>query len=426
MQRRKFIQNTTLASTSLISSSYLPNMMQAQKIKVGLIGAGWYGMVITEAALEVGGIEVLGVCDVDEIHLRESIDKLAQIQGSKPKAFTDYRDMMEEDLDAIFIGTPPHWHALQFIAACDKGMDIYCEKPLAYDVAEGQAMVAAAQRAGNFVQIGFQRRKAPSFHKVKDMIESGKLGAVHEVAAQIHYNPNILDTTPQAPPSTLDWDTWCGPAPKLEFRPSIGHKTWRLERAYGNGHLVDWGIHHVDAIRMMMGLDMPNSIEAKGEMNALAGKITTPDTLHATMTFDKIPLKWNHRLWGTGTPDGKHKNGISIYGEKASVFVSDRQLTVLQNSKDASPVEHEVSAKTIRQDMMRDFIEAVQKQDKSRISGPVDDAAKSTACVQLAMISHYTDSAIQWDVQSNTIKDNMEASKMLTRPYREGYVRPKG
>lgn len=426
MRRRKFLKDTSLAGSAILSTSYVPGLFQDQKLRVGLIGSGWYGMVIAEAGLEVGGIEVVGVADVDENHLAESVSKLASIQGSTPKAFKDYRELLEEpNLDAIFIGTQPHWHALQFIAACEKGLDIYCEKPLSYDVAEGRAMVAAAQRAGNFVQIGFQRRKAESLHKVKAMIQEGKIGKVHEVGAQIHFNPTIKDTTPQEPPSGLDWDAWCGPAPKLDYRPSIGHKSWRLERAYGNGHLFDWGIHHVDAVRMMFGLDMPNRFVTSGGMTKLAGQITTPDTLRATMFFDEFPLVWQHRMWGTGSLDKSLNNGIHIYGEDATVFVSDRHLRVLSNAKDAELEVHEVSAGTIRQDMMRDFILAVQKQDKGLISCPIEEGASSTACVQLSMISYYSNSDVDWDQATHTISNNNEeASKLLARPYREGYTRP--
>ncbi len=425
MRRRKFLKDTSIASTAMLSTSYIPGLLQDQKLKVGLIGAGWYGMVIAEAGLEVGGIEVIGVSDVDKNHLEESVSKLESIQGTRPKAFKDYRELLEEPgLNAILIGTQPHWHALQFIASCAKGLDIYCEKPLSYDVAEGQAMVAAAQKAGNIVQIGFQRRKAESLLKVKAMIQEGKIGQIHEVGAQIHFNPTIPDTTPQAPPQGLDWEAWCGPAPKLDYRPSIGHKSWRLERAYGNGHLFDWGIHHVDAIRMMFDLDMPNRFVTHGGMTKLAGKITTPDTLHATMHFDEMPLIWQHRMWGTGGMDKSLNNGIHIYGEEATIFVSDSHLKIMSNAKDAELEVVEVSAATIRPDMMRDFIQAVQKQDKALISCPVEEGAKSTACVQLAMISHYTNSDVHWDQASKTIKNNVEAESLLARPYREGYVRP--
>ncbi len=425
MKRRTFIKQSSIASGSLAMPHYLPNFGVANKIRVGLIGAGWYGMVIAEAGLEVGGIEVIGVSDVDENHLRDSVAKLKKIQGSEPQAFSNYKEMLEMDgMDGVLIGTPPHWHALQFIDACKKGLHIYCEKPLAYDVAEGQAMVGAAERTGNFVQIGFQRRKAESLNKVKDMIAEGKIGRVHEVRAQIHYNPNLQDATPQNAPEGLDWDAWCGPAPKLAYRPSIGHKSWRLEKEFGNGHLVDWGIHHIDATRMMLDLGMPNKFVTHGSLEKLAGKITTPDTLHATMFFDRCPVHWEHRLWGTGSMDKRFRNGIFIYGEEGTIFTSDRNLMLLPNKKDAEIEIFDVSAKTIRQDMMSDFIKAVQAQDKSLISCPVQEANQSTACVQLAMISYYTGSDIEWDSTKHSIVNNKKAEKLLARPYREGYQRP--
>ncbi|MDH3651735.1 MAG: Gfo/Idh/MocA family oxidoreductase, partial [Saprospiraceae bacterium] len=366
MKRRTFLEKASLASAMVSTTKYIPGLFQDQKIKVGLIGCGWYGMVISEAALEVGGVEIIAVCDVDSKHLQDSIDRLEQIQGTRPRAFTDYRELIDmQGMEAIFIGTPPHWHALQFIAACEKGLDIYCEKPLSYDVKEGLAMVKAAKKAGNYVQIGFQRRKTEAYHRVQEMIAEGRIGKIHEVGAQIHYNPGLKDHLPQTPPSTLDWDSWCGPAPMLPYSPNIGHKSWRLEKEYGNGHLVDWGIHHIDTIRMILALDMPERFEVHGDMRKLKGKITTPDTLRASMFFDMCPVIWQHRLWGTGGFDKKFNNGIFFYGEEGTIFTSDRQLMVMPNAKDAEVEEHEVSAKTIRQDMMADFIRAVQQQDKA-------------------------------------------------------------
>ncbi len=290
MDRRSFIGKTTLGTAGIISALHYPAFAQEQKLKIGLIGCGWYGMVISNAALKVGGAEIVAVCDVDSDHLKTSADELEKLQGIRPKEYKDYKDLLEQkDLQAIFIGTQPHWHALQFIAACEKGYDIYCEKPLSYDVEEGKAMVKAAEKAGNIVQIGFQRRQSQAFKKAKSLIEEGKIGKVHQIGAQIHYNPTLADTTIQEPPASLDWEAWCGPAPKLPYRPNIGHKSWRLEKEYGNGHLVDWGIHHIDIIRTIMGFDMPASFETTGGLNVLAGKITTPDTLNATLNFAGLP-----------------------------------------------------------------------------------------------------------------------------------------
>ena len=224
MKRRKFLEVTALGSAGLASSFYFPSLQDNRKLKIGLIGAGWYGMVITKAALKIGGVEVIAVCDVDSAHLNDSAAEIEKLQGVKPKTFKFYQDLLElKGLEAVFIGTMPHWHALQFIAACKKGLDIYCEKPLAYDITEGLAMVNAANKAGNIVQIGFQRRQSKAFSKTKELIETGKIGNVHQIVAQIHYNPGPQDNKIQAPPASLDWEEWCGPAPKLEYRPNIGH-----------------------------------------------------------------------------------------------------------------------------------------------------------------------------------------------------------
>lgn len=265
---------------AFVAPSYISPFAKNEKLKIGVIGCGWYGMVLAKAALSVGGVEVECVCDVDTAHLENSASEIEKLQGSRPKTYKDYREMIgHQGLQAVLIGSPPHWHALQFIAACEQGLDIYCEKPLAYDVEEGLAMISAVERAGNIVQIGFQRRQSEAFKKAESLIKEGRAGKIHQIGAQIHYNPNLSDHTIQEPPASLDWEAWCGPAPKLPYRPSIGHKSWRLEKEYGNGHLVDWGIHHIDIIRKIMGFGMPKSFEAHGGLMVHQGKITTPDTL---------------------------------------------------------------------------------------------------------------------------------------------------
>lgn len=163
---------------------------------------------------------------------------------------------------------------------------------MAYDVEEGKEMIKAAQKAGNIVQIGFQRRQSNAFAKAKELIGEGQIGKVHQIGAQIHYCPALADHTIQDPPASLDFDAWCGPAPKLPYRPNIGHKSWRLEKEYGNGHIFDWGIHHIDIIRKIMDFGMPHSFETNGGLNIFEGKITTPDTLNATMNFENCPVIW--------------------------------------------------------------------------------------------------------------------------------------
>lgn len=425
MERRNFIKTATVGSAALFASMYGQAIPQNRKIKIGLIGAGWYGMVITKAALKVGGVEVVAICDVDTDHLKSSADEVATLQGVRPKTFKYYQDLLDvKGLEAVFIGTPPHWHALQFIAACEKGLDIYCEKPLAYDIREGLAMVKAAQKAGNIVQIGLQRRQSSAFRKAKELIDGGTIGNVHQIAAQINYIPVLQDTTVQAPPASLDWEEWCGPAPKLDYRPNIAHKAWRLEKEYGNGHLVDWGIHLIDGIRLIMGETMPTEFYTTGGILELKNKITTPDTLTANMAFRKAPVVWQHRLWGTGDPNKEFNNGIFFHGEKASLFTGDSKIILYPAGKDSKMEEISIPSVAMQENHVENFLNAVRAKDQSMINSTPEDAFRSTATVQLAMISHYTGTLVKWDAVKNEIVDNKAASLLMKRDYRGKYKHP--
>jgi predicted dehydrogenase len=425
MKRRDFVKTAAMGSAAMAASFYIPASQTGRKLKLGLIGAGWYGMVDINAAFKSGNVEVVGVCDVDSDHLKASADEIEKLQGSRPAVYKYYNDLLNmKGLEAVFIASPPHWHALHFIAACKKGLDIYCEKPLSYDIREGLAMVAAAEKAGNIVQIGFQRRQSKGFAKAKELIESGRLGDIRQIVAQIHYNPALADTTIQPPPASLDWDEWCGPAPLLEYRPNIGHKSWRLEKEFGNGHLVDWGIHHIDVVRKIMGEEMPVEFQTTGGIYVLKDKITTPDTLTAHMAFRKAPVTWEHRMWGNGDVNNEFNNGIFFYGEKAAMVAQESRLVIFEPGRNGKKEELMLPSPAMQEDHVGIFLNAVRTRDKSSIAATIEDAFKSTATVQLAMIAYYSGSIVKWDQQKGEIMDNPDASKLMARKYRERYVHP--
>jgi len=425
MKRRSFLKIASAGSASALTSLYFPQDLTLRRIRTGLIGSGWYGMVDARAALKTGNVEISAICDVDSEHLTKSADELEKLQGIRPKTFKSYKDLLElKGLEAVIIGTIPHWHALQFIDTCSKGLDVYCEKPLAYDIMEGIAMVDAANKAGNIVQIGFQRREALSFKKVREIIDSGRIGAIRQIEAQIHYNPGPQDTRIQLPPASLDWEEWCGPAPKLDYRPSIGHMSWRLEKEYGNGHLVDWGIYHIDIIRKITGESMPESVYAAGGIFVLKDQITTPDTLKVNFGFKSVPVIWNHRLWGNGDVTKEFNNGIFFYGERGTIFADDSRVLVYGTGKDVSREELSIPTPDMQEIHVSSFFDAVRKKDRKLIDCPPDDAFQSTATVQLAMISYNTNSIVRWDADKKTVSGNPAASSLMKRDYRGNYIHP--
>jgi predicted dehydrogenase len=289
---------------------------------------------------------------------------------------------------------------------------------------EGMAMVNAWKKTGNIVQVGFQRRQSPAFAKTKELIKAGRIGRVHQIEAQINYIPVLEDTAIQKPPSTLDWNEWCGPAPMLDYRPNIGHKAWRLEKEYGNGHLVDWGIHHIDIIRKIMDADMPSELFTRGGIFEFRDKITTPDTLTSVMAFPEFQLIWNHKLWGTGNASREFNNGIFFHGDKGSVFAEDSRLTIFPAGKDAQKEVISIPADKMQDDHVENFLNAVRAKDGKLITCTPEDAFRSTATVQLAMISYYSNKTISWDPVKNEIRDNPEASKLMKREYRGNLIHP--
>jgi predicted dehydrogenase len=395
---------------------------ETRQLKLGVIGAGWYGMVDARAALKVGNVEIIAVCDVDRQHLEDAAAALEKEQGRRPELFADYRALLDvKGLDAVIIATPPHWHALQLMAAVERGLDAYCEKPVAYDVREGRAMVEAVRKSGRIVQIGFQRRQSPALREAAAFIKSGGIGQLVQVDAQIHYTAGLLDPTPQDPPATLDWEAWCGPGPKIPYSPQVGHKSWRLEKTSGHGHLVDWGIHHIDAIRSYLGLTMPRQITASGGLYKYAGRITTPDTLSVHFEFEQLPVHWRHRLWGATEYDPAVSNGIFFFGDAGTIFASDNRWVVLRPGKDTPPEEHKAEA-DLGKLHMADFLDAVRTRRAPQCV--IEDAYRSTATVQLAMIAYETGSVVHWDEKSENVVDNAAASQLLRREYRAPWVHP--
>jgi predicted dehydrogenase len=421
VNRRVFLGS--LAAGAAVLRGRPARAQEKTTVKLGLIGCGWYGGVVLDAAFKAGGVELVGVCDVDSDRLEKTAQKYtAHQQGRVPKTFASWRDLLDAPgLQAVVIATPPHWHALPFIEACRRGFDIYCEKPLAYDVREGRAMVDAAKASGRIVQVGFQRRQSGAVKGAARYIADGNAGRILAVEAQINYSPRLADPTPKAPPATLDWDAWCGPAPKLPYSEQVGHFNWRLEKAYGNGHLVDWGIHWIDAVRTVLGLAAPRAIQAAGGLYALQGRITTPDVLTAHFEFEQCPLTWRHRMIGAPEYAPETSIGMFFYGEKETIFLNDSRYVVVPAGKDAQKRVVE-GANDQQADHVGEFLEAVRT--RGRVSCPPEDAHRSTSAVQLAMIALKAGGRIEWDAQAEQVRDNPKANALLKREYRGPLTHP--
>jgi predicted dehydrogenase len=196
---------------------------------------------------------------------------------------------------------------------------------------------------------------------------------------------------------------------------------WRLERTSGHGHLVDWGIHLIDGCRKILDLPMPLQITAAGGIYELKDKITTPDTLTAHFEFERLPIVWRHRIWGAEEYQPEASNGIFFYGEKATIFASDSNWTVIPRGKSKERKEFKADS-DLGAAHMGDFLTAVRSRQQPTCTP--DDAFRSTATVQLAMIAFETASTVHWDAGTRQISGNPLAASLLKREYRQPWKHP--
>src|SRR3954466_8531510 len=285
MFRREFLKaGVTGAETFAALQSRVFAEASDKPLRVGLIGCGWYGKTDLFHLIQVAPVEVVGLCDVDSKMVEAAADLVAKRQPSKkkPPVFSDYRKLLSEQRpEIVLIGTPDHWHCLPLIDACKAGADVYVQKPISYDVIEGQAMVAAARKYKRTVQVGLERRSTPHILEARDRyIKSGKLGKIAYVDIHSYYGSGRNFPATSAPPPGLDWETYVGPAAWRDYSPGIHPRRWRDCREFSNGQTRDLCVHLFDVTRMFLDLRWPKSISSTGGilMRPKDSKVNVHDT----------------------------------------------------------------------------------------------------------------------------------------------------
>ena len=460
MNRREFLGAgaATLALTAL--SGYVAGASVEKKMRVGLIGTGWYGKIDLLRLIQISPVEVVSLCDVDRQMLEGAADLVAQRQTShkKPRLYGDYRDMLKEkDLDIVIVGTPDHWHALNMIAAVESGADVYCQKPLSIDIAEGQAMVAAARKHKKVVQIGTQRRSTPHLVEAKEkFIDQGALGKISMVEIYCYYHMRATENPPDGvPPAGFDYDLWTGPAPMRPYNKLVHPRSWRAFMEYGNGIVGDMCVHMLDMVRWMMKLDWPTSVASTGGIFVdKASKANISDTQTATFNFPEVPVIWQHRSWGENPPGFAFKGetppkpgspayprypwGATYYGEKGTLECSVMGYTFYPS--DGQPIHKDVVYEfeqypedRTEKDLERHVSPAIRAHMKNLLEciatrgKPVADIEQgyiSTASCILANLSMKLGRTLKWDAAAGQIAGDEEANRLLARPYRQPWVHP--
>jgi predicted dehydrogenase len=443
LNRRQFIKAGAAGVVLTASGAYAEEFADS-KPRVGLIGSGWYGKLDLFRLIQVAPVEVVSLCDVDRRMLEEAADLMAQRQASrkKPRTYRDYREMLKErDLDIVLIATPDHWHALQMIAAVEAGADVYVQKPISVDVAEGQAMVAASRKHGRVVQVGTQRRSTPHIVEARDtIVRGGKLGKVGLAEVYCYYHMRASDNPPDsAPPDYLDWEMWTGPAPMRPYNALAHPRGWRAFMEYGNGILGDMCVHMLDMVRWMLGLGWPTRIASTGGIFVdKASKANITDTQAATFDFGDTTVVWQHRTWGEAD-DPKYPWGATLYGDKGTLKVSvfsydftpldggqpihrDVTYELEQYPEDKTEKDLERHVAPAVRHHMQDFLRNIAS--RGRPVADIEEGHISTATCILANNALKLGRTVTWDAANHKVVGDEEANRLLHRPYRKPWTHP--
>jgi predicted dehydrogenase len=402
---------------------------------MGVIGTGNEGTGDVKRFLKNNKVQVIAVCDVNResegywdggIGGREPARRIvdAWYAENAPSgeyagcaAYSDFRELLaREDLDAVEVCTPDHWHALMVIAACKAGKDIYCQKPLSLTVADGRAMCNAVRQYNRVFQTGSQQRSDPHFRRACELVRNGRIGKLHTVRCGLPSGrPDIGKTggrkRPEPIPDGFDYDFWLGPAPYAPYAPARCHVNFRWIYDYSGGMLTDWGGHHPDCAHWGMSADDSGPVEIRN-----AKGVYPPDELWDTASefyFEAVYADGVKMIISNKEPGGVTWEGTDgwVWANRGSHKASSEEI-----------LESEIGPDEIHlypsDDHYRTFIDCVLS--RSETPAPVEAAHRSITVCHLGNIAmRLGRESLRWDPVAERILGDDEANAMLSRPYRE-------
>jgi predicted dehydrogenase len=284
-ERRTFLRTSAAAFTA---ASYNQILGANERIRVAGLGVGGRCRYLLGHAVK-HNIDLVALCDI----YQPNLDRVRMELAPEARTYTDYRVLLDsKDFDAVFIGSPDHWHVPMTMAAIRAGKDVYVEKPISHTIEEGDALLKTAAGLKQIVQVGYQQRSWEHFREAKDIVASGRLGKVSVVLAswyQAFYKTAFpielggAGSPPEVNQEELNWNAFLGDARPQPFDP-YRFKFWRWYWDFGGGHLTDLYSHYGDVIHWYMGVDTPRAVMSMGS-RAVLPRFECPDTLTSIYNY---------------------------------------------------------------------------------------------------------------------------------------------
>ena len=428
--RRRFLEATAVASAPFIlpSGIWSAKIKPNDKIAMGFIGMGIQNRGLQNRFMADNNVVCVAVSDCDT-NRRDAALKRAhkRYQNNNCKSYNDYREVIaRNDIDAVCIATPDHWHAIQTVEAVNSGKDVYCEKPLTHNIHESIEVMKVVDKKKAILQTGSMQRSSREFRVACELVPNGVIGKVKSTAVNVGPPGISCDLPTEKMEPGLDWNMWVGPGPMrgyssvLSPRGVHGHfPNWRNYKEYGGGMVCDWGAHMIDIVHWGLGVDDSGPIATIPAENPKAKK-------GAQLVYDgNIPL-----MHGTGMgssfygTDGRvecHRGRIGLWlGDKFIAGKANQSERNVNLSKELDKLESEylkdAKVKLYKSNShIPDFLNSMRTRKKP-CTHEIIGARTSIAC-HLLNQTYYNHTEIKWNPKKNTFAAGGDSS-WLTRNYR--------
>lgn len=332
INRREFIKRTSVTGAGAGVLLGMPRRTSAAfntaesangRVTLGFIGTGARAHQVMDDVLKIPGFEIVALCDAYKGRLERATERTS----GRAKTYKDAAELLAAPgIDAVYIGTPDHWHKAHAIAALEAGKDVYIEKPLTYTVAEGLDVIAAVKKTGRILQVGSQNISAPIQAKAREIIASGRLGQITMIRSTTSRNSAggawIYPIPPDANPDTVNWDMFQGSAPQHPFSLERFFR-WRCYQDYSGGIATDLYVHTMTTIHYLMGAQAPDAVVAVGDLYRWKESRDVPDTINAILQY---PEGFTVNLSATFNNQSAGGRSIEILGTKGTLLL-ERDLT---------------------------------------------------------------------------------------------------
>ncbi len=432
VSRRDFLKGSAAAGAGLaipmiVPASVFGAQAPSERINVGCIGVGRMGTGDLGEALGFKQVQVVAVCDLDATRAKIAQKRIESTYAKRSPGgdykgcavYGDFRELVaRNDIDAVQIATPDHWHTLPALEAARNGKDIFLQKPLTLTIHEGRVLSDTVRRYGRVFQVGSQQRSDKEFRTACELVRNGRVGKVHTIKIGFGTDPGCKPQPTMPVPENLNYEMWLGPAPEAPYteervhpQKSIGGRPgWLRISDYGAGMITGWGSHHLDIAHWGMGTEYTGPVEITGQADF------PKDGLWDVHGDFQIEYTYANGVKMIAADEKKIKGGVRFEGDKGWVWVTRGAIDAEPKSLLQETIGPGETKLYVSNNHKGNFYECVKS--KAPTIAPVEVGHRSCSACLLGDIAMRTGRKLQWNPDKEQFVNDDAANRMLSRPMR--------